>query len=92
MTGKKECRFTAAVVAAVFFSISFVQFFHTEHSIFQSRTCPACHFNQVTVGVFQTAPPLVFQCFFIANLARVETPLPALERRDGWASRSPPLS
>ncbi|MBM3294184.1 MAG: hypothetical protein FJY82_06615 [Candidatus Aminicenantes bacterium] len=79
-------------LAVVLFAASFVQFLHTESSVFESRDCPACQVNKAGLGVLATSPPVVFKSHLLELIAPVDAPLIVAERIEGLGSRSPPLS
>jgi len=92
MTYGQGSRRLAFGVAALLFAVSFVNFFHTETTAFESRNCPACQANQAGVGVLSSHPVIVFQGLLLEVMTSVDTPLLIAERVDGLGSRSPPLS
>lgn len=79
------------VLGIVALAVTVVPFCHTERTIGESRTCPACQFLQASAAVLFLAIVLVIRAAFVETIARVFIPLPIAARLDGTDSRSPPL-
>jgi len=79
------------VLGIVFLAVAFLPFCHTERTIGESRTCPACHFFNVSAAVLILAVVLVIRPAFAGTIARVSVSLPFVAPLDGTDSRSPPL-
>lgn len=92
MTGNKRVYLAACVFGFVLLAATFVQFCHTEKSVFESRTCPVCHINCASIGVAEVASVFVFDCVLIEMLLPIDIPLRAAVRLDARISRAPPLS
>jgi len=92
MTGNKRVYLAACVFGFVLLAATFVQFCHTEKSVFESRTCPVCQLNCASIGVAGVAIVFVFQCVLIGMLLPVDIRLRAAVGLDARFSRAPPLS
>lgn len=90
--GSKRILLAACVFVFVLFAATFVQFCHTETSVFESRTCPVCHFNGASIGVTQVSSVFVFHCVLIETLVPIDTTLRASSFQNARVSRAPPLS
>jgi hypothetical protein len=85
-------RFQAVFVLVVLgMAISVLPFCHTEKTIGESRTCPACQFSHASAAVILIADVPVIPQRFIGTVAPAAIPLHAAARLDGAESRSPPL-
>jgi hypothetical protein len=92
MAGNKRRRVAPYVLAFILFAVTFVQFCHTETSVFESKPCPVCQLNCASIGVAQVSSVFVFYCVLIEMLAPVDTPLSVSSHIDARVSRAPPLS
>ena len=81
------------VLGVVLLAVAFLPFCHTEKTIGESRTRPACHFLNVSAATLFLAVALVIRPALIGTIIRISISLPFVPPLDGTDSlRSPPLA